>query len=259
SFLASLSSALSRLSTNQRFSLFFSLHLPMWPPWVKTARSSAAAGAVCRSPTFSSPTLRDLQAILRDDHDAAHSSSPTLRRILHRARLASSALRALRSAVSDPYRHPRRGGVVLYFTSLRVVRRTFEDCRAIRSILRGLRVAVDERDLSMDSRFLAELQAALGVQRPTLPQVFLAGRCLGGADEIRRLHESGELKALIEGAAAPTVASACEGCGGVRFVLCAACSGSHKRYSDKGGGFRTCTECNENGLVRCPDCCAVAL
>ncbi|THU68040.1 hypothetical protein C4D60_Mb05t31050 [Musa balbisiana] len=221
----------------------------MWPPWVKTARSSAAAGAVCRSLTFSSPTLRDLQAILRDDHDAAHSSSPTLRRILHRARLASSALRALRSAVSDPYRHPRRGGVVLYFTSLRVVRRTFEDCRAVRSILRGLRVAVDERDLSMDSRFLAELQAAVGLQQPTLPQVFLAGRCLGGADEIRRLHESGELKALIERAAAPTVASACEGCGGVRFVLCAACSGSHKRYSDKGGGFRTCTECNENGLV----------
>ncbi|URE03645.1 Glutaredoxin [Musa troglodytarum] len=233
----------------------------MWPPWVKTARPSAAAGAVCRSPTFSSPTLGDLQAILRDDHDAPPSSSPTLRRILHRARLASSALRALRSAVSDPYRHPRRGGggVVLYFTSLRVVRRTFEDCRAVRSVLRGLRVAVDERDLSMDSRFLAELQAALGLQQPTLPQVFLAGRCLGGADEIRRLHESGELKALVEGAAAPTVASACEACGGVRFVLCAACSGSHRRFSDKTGGFRTCTECNENGLVRCPDCCAVAL
>ncbi|WOL04832.1 hypothetical protein Cni_G13554 [Canna indica] len=231
----------------------------MWPPWVKTTRpsSSTAAAASCRSPSFSSPTLKDLQTLLLDEHDQSPSSS-ALRRILHRALRASSALRALRPP-PPALPHQRRGSivVVLYFTSLRVVRRTFEDCRAVRSILRGLRVAVDERDLSMDSRFLAELQAALGRRQVDLPQLFLAGRCLGGADEIRSLHESGELKALIEGAD-PESASACDRCGGQQFVLCAACSGSHKRYNDKGKGFRACAECNENGLVRCPDCCVVA-
>ncbi|XP_064989802.1 uncharacterized protein At3g28850-like [Musa acuminata AAA Group] len=164
----------------------------MWSPWM-SSRYPATAGATLRSPTTSH--LGDLQAIVHDDADE-HPSSHVFRRVIHRARPASSALRALRSAASYP---DRRGTVVLYFTSLHIVRRTFEDCRAVRSILRGLRVVIDERDLSVDSRSLAELQAALGRHRPTLPQVFLAGRCLGGADEICRLHESGELKALIDG------------------------------------------------------------
>ncbi|CAL9782815.1 unnamed protein product, partial [Musa acuminata subsp. burmannicoides] len=165
----------------------------MWSPWVKISRYPATAGATLRSPTTSH--LGDLQVIVHDDADE-HPSSHVFRRVIHRARPASSALRALRSSASYT---DRRGTVVLYFTSLHVVRRTFEDCRAVRSILRGLRVVIDERDLSVDSSSLAELQAALGRHRPTLPQVFLAGRCLGGADEICRLHESGKLKALIDG------------------------------------------------------------
>ncbi|KAL6603957.1 hypothetical protein ACP70R_044318 [Stipagrostis hirtigluma subsp. patula] len=49
--------------------------------------------------------------------------------------------------------------VVLYFTSLRAMHATFKACRAVRAILRGLRVAVDERDVSMDAAYLAELRA----------------------------------------------------------------------------------------------------
>ncbi|WOL06343.1 hypothetical protein Cni_G15075 [Canna indica] len=231
----------------------------MWPPSVNANPPSSAI--------FSSPTLKDIEALLRDDRQQPPST--TLRRVLHRVRLASSALQAFRcSSPVVPSPDPldrRRRGLVLYFTSLRAVRRTFEDCRTVRSILRGLRVAVDERDLSMDARFLAELHAALGRrQQPiSLPQVFLSGRCLGGAEEIRRLHESGELKVLVEGVPPPSPAagsgSGCEGCGGVRFVVCAVCNGSHKRYSDKCGRFRTCGECNENGLVGCPICFPAAV
>jgi monothiol glutaredoxin len=36
---------------------------------------------------------------------------------------------------------------------------------------------------------------------PTIPQVFIAGEFVGGADILRQLHESGELKTLIEKAA----------------------------------------------------------
>ncbi|GAB4824299.1 hypothetical protein Ancab_007185 [Ancistrocladus abbreviatus] len=143
--------------------------------------------------------------------------------------------------------------IVVYYTSLRVVRPTFEACRTVQSILSGFRVCIDERDVSMDSKFMEELQRILGRdERLTLPRVFIGGRYIGGAEELKHLHEIGELKKLVEGmpAAEPGV---CETCGSYRFILCNECSGSHKIYSEK-IGFRSCTSCNVNGLIRCPTC-----
>ncbi|GMH12789.1 hypothetical protein Nepgr_014630 [Nepenthes gracilis] len=148
--------------------------------------------------------------------------------------------------------------IVVYYTSLRVVRPTFEACRDVQSILSGFRVSIDERDLSMDSRFMEELQTVLGAREmPTLPRVFIGGRYVGGAEELKHLHEIGKLKKLVEGlpAAEPGV---CETCGGYRFVLCNDCSGSHKIYSER-VGFRSCSSCNQNGLIRCPSCLAAPL
>jgi glutaredoxin domain-containing cysteine-rich protein 1 len=41
------------------------------------------------------------------------------------------------------------------------VRRTFTDYSSTRAILRGFRVAVDERDMSMEAAFRSELQVLL--------------------------------------------------------------------------------------------------
>ncbi|CAL5037666.1 unnamed protein product [Urochloa decumbens] len=167
------------------------------------------------------------------------------------------------------------GRVVVYLTSLRGIRQTYEDCWSTSAILRGYGVRVDERDLSMHAGFKDELRAALGGGEdggrpplPKLPQVFADGRHLGGAEEVHRLHEAGELAAALEACdAAPRAGKqggagaqeACGGCGGVRFVPCDACSGSCKVFvkdddGDGDGAFRRCGECNENGLVRCPVC-----
>ncbi|XP_072998075.1 uncharacterized protein At3g28850-like [Typha latifolia] len=148
--------------------------------------------------------------------------------------------------------------VVLYFTSLRGVRRTHADCSTVRAILRGFRVAVDERDVSMDASFRRELQSLLGsMGKPfSLPQLFVGCRLVGGADEVRRLHEAGELRVLLEGAAGQDPAFVCGGCGGVRFVPCSGCGGSRKVFVEEEGRMRRCEECNENGLVRCPNCCS---
>ncbi|GAB2286142.1 hypothetical protein Dimus_020568 [Dionaea muscipula] len=148
--------------------------------------------------------------------------------------------------------------IVVYTTSLRVVRPTFEACRAVQSILSGFRVSIDERDVSMDPRFMEELQSILGgggggKQKFNLPRVFIGGRYVGGAEELKHLHEIGELKGLVEGLP-PAEAGVCEACGGFRFFLCDTCSGSHKIYSGK-AGFKSCTACNHNGLIRCPSCC----
>lgn len=150
--------------------------------------------------------------------------------------------------------------VVIYVTSLRVVRSTFEACRTVRSILQGFRVPIDERDLTMDASFFEEIRkimAQIGQGEPQksrveLPRVFIGGRYIGGADEVVELHEIGELKKLVEGLPAATP-GVCNFCGGFRFILCLECNGSHKCHIED-GGFRTCTECNENGLIRCPSC-----
>lgn len=150
--------------------------------------------------------------------------------------------------------------VVVYMTSLRAVRSTFEACRTVRSILQGFRVPVDERDLLMDSSFFDEIRkimAQIGEgsyndRRVSLPRVFIGGRYIGGADEIVELHEIGELKKFVSGLPA-VKAGVCEICGGFRFCLCDECNGSHKCPLDD-GGFRVCIVCNENGLVRCPSC-----
>ncbi|KAK1605178.1 hypothetical protein QYE76_028851 [Lolium multiflorum] len=160
--------------------------------------------------------------------------------------------------------------VVVYLTSLRGVRQTHEDCWAAATILAGYGVRVDERDLSMHAGYKDELRGALGLTGPGnvgLPQVFVDGWHLGGAEEVRRMHESGELAEALEACEpAPGVGvkegsglpvESCGGCGGARFVPCDVCSGSCKVFvedEDGTGAFRRCPECNENGLVRCPIC-----
>ena len=84
---------------------------------------------------------------------------------------------------------------VVYFTSLRGVRKTFVDCCAVRSILRGYGVRLDERDVSMHAVFKAELADLLGpgFAGAALPRVFADGQYLGGAEDVHFLHEAGEV------------------------------------------------------------------
>ncbi|PIM98914.1 Glutaredoxin-related protein [Handroanthus impetiginosus] len=166
--------------------------------------------------------------------------------------------------------------LIVYFTSLRGVRKTYEDCCHVRVILKGLRVKVDERDVSMHSGFKDELKELLGegVGGSSLPRVFLGKKCIGGADEIRRLNEEGKLEKLVENCELVDDAggdcgngNVCEACGDIRFVPCETCSGSCKIYyegdyeeeefdeSEHEYGFHRCPDCNENGLIRCPICC----
>uniref|UniRef100_A0A0D9X2G8 Glutaredoxin domain-containing protein n=1 Tax=Leersia perrieri TaxID=77586 RepID=A0A0D9X2G8_9ORYZ len=140
--------------------------------------------------------------------------------------------------------------VVLYTTSLRGVRRTFADCSSVRAILRGFRVAVDERDVSMDAAFRRELQQLLAARGRgfSLPQLLVGGRLVGGADEVRQLHEGGQLRRLLDGAAGQDPAYVCDGCGGVRFVPCAGCGGGRKVFVEEEDRVQRCGDCNENGL-----------
>lgn len=155
--------------------------------------------------------------------------------------------------------------VVIYTTTLRGVRKTFDGCNAVRAALEGMRVLVCERDISMDRGFREELRELMsGREREELipPRVFVRGRYVGGAEEVMRLVEEGLLEELLKGMPRVREGYVCEGCGGARFLPCSSCSGSCKMVvageEDVEGGSRTervrCSSCNENGLVHCPLC-----
>ncbi|KAK8945033.1 hypothetical protein KSP39_PZI007697 [Platanthera zijinensis] len=158
--------------------------------------------------------------------------------------------------------------VVLYTTTLRGIRSTFENCNAVRAALEGLGVWFRERDVSMDLGFREELRDLMG-GRVAVPRVFVRGRHIGGVEQVMRMHEEGVLGFLVDGLAKSRhVGGACDGCGGARFFPCLRCSGSRKLVLEpavaegakgsggvrpKGMGVR-CPDCNENGLVFCPIC-----
>lgn len=145
--------------------------------------------------------------------------------------------------------------VVVYFTSLRTVRRTYEDCYTVRTILRGFRIFIDERDISMDSAYRIELQGLFCDKSVSVPQVFIKGKHVGDADTIKQLVETGELAKMLKCFPTKEGGYICKGCGDARFIPCMECDGSRKIFDEDESVLKRCYECNENGLVRCPHCC----
>lgn len=170
---------------------------------------------------------------------------------------------------------------VFYFTSLRGIRKTYENCTTAQLILRGYEVRLDERDVSMHSGYKDELTEILGpgFGGCSLPRLFVAGKYLGGFEEIQAMHETDELNQALKDVRLPTtrklgeLVEKCQYCDDMRFVPCVTCSGSRKLYVGEYGDeedeeeeedyyerdgvweFRRCPDCNENGLVRCTMCC----
>ncbi|CAN4113931.1 unnamed protein product [Withania somnifera] len=148
--------------------------------------------------------------------------------------------------------------IIFYTTSLRGIRKTFEDCNMIRFLLESFRVVYYERDVSIHIEYRDELWRILG-GRIIPPRLFVKGRNIGGAEEVVGLHEKGILKKLLHGI--PLISSnfPCKGCCGIRFVLCLSCHGCCKITDQDQGkdtnGYRIrCPKCNENGLIKCPVC-----
>ncbi|KAG6431497.1 hypothetical protein SASPL_109576 [Salvia splendens] len=159
---------------------------------------------------------------------------------------------------------PPRGEkrVVLYTTSLRGVRKTFEDCEAVRSSIMGLGIPVCERDISMHRGFrdeLRELVKGKTADHCIPPRLFVEGRYVGGAEEVIGIVDKGSIAALVQGLPKLGGVCVCEGCGGAGFFPCSTCHGSCKMVKEGCGiGVRSvvvkCGDCNENGLVLCPVC-----
>ncbi|OMO82245.1 Glutaredoxin [Corchorus capsularis] len=143
--------------------------------------------------------------------------------------------------------------VVIYTTTLRGIRKTFEECNSVRSIIESYHIHILERDISMDSGYKEELRKLTETKEVKVPLVFVKGRSIGGVEEIVKLEEEGKLEFLFDGI--PRAIRVCQGCGGVRFVMCKECNGSCKVLDGTQKKKMRCGECNENGLIQCPICC----
>nr|GEZ98974.1 putative glutaredoxin family protein [Tanacetum cinerariifolium] len=87
---------------------------------------------------------------------------------------------------------PEGNDSVIYTTSLRGIRKTFENCNTIRFLLGSFQVLYDERDVSIHMEFREELWRTLG-SRVIPPRLFINGRLIGGVEEVVGLHEEGKL------------------------------------------------------------------
>ncbi|KAL0542389.1 hypothetical protein IC582_022495 [Cucumis melo] len=157
--------------------------------------------------------------------------------------------------------------VVVYTTTLRGIRKTFEECNAVRAAMEGAGVQICERDVSMDRGFreeLKELMKGRGQEAMVPPRVFIRGKYIGDGEKVLKMVEEGVLGELLEGLPKIKAGSVCEGCGNARFLPCFQCNGScklvmgvkkegHHRHGRKGIVVK-CPDCNENGLVLCPIC-----
>ncbi|KAL3677612.1 hypothetical protein R1sor_027560 [Riccia sorocarpa] len=109
--------------------------------------------------------------------------------------------------------------VVLYITSLRGIRKTFEDCSQLKFILQGFNVAVDQRDVSIHAEFREELKELQGGKMVPVPRLYIKGHYIGGAEEVTLLHEEGTLGKLLEGLPHQISWEQCEGCGGETYSV----------------------------------------
>ncbi|KAJ8298004.1 hypothetical protein KUTeg_024535 [Tegillarca granosa] len=156
------------------------------------------------------------------------------------------------------YREIERGKIIVYTTTMTIMRKTCERCMIVRKILQNHMVRYEEKDLFMNKEFQKELKQRLNSNVPTLPQVFADGMRLGTAEDLERLNESGELRYILRGFKKIRMRSNCDKCGGYRFVPCTSCHGSKKslhrnNFTEEFCALR-CMQCNENGLLRCDMC-----
>ena len=77
------------------------------------------------------------------------------------------------------YTEQEKGRVVVYITTLGVIRNTHERCQSIRKVLENHSILCEKKDLFLSRETQIELQKRLRTRQIILPQVFLEGQYLG--------------------------------------------------------------------------------
>lgn len=81
--------------------------------------------------------------------------------------------------VFQTWQEKEAGKVVLYTTTMGIVRDTYQRCLQVRQILRTHLVKFVERDVFMSREVQKEITERLGVDTISVPQLFVEGNLIG--------------------------------------------------------------------------------
>ncbi|XP_021186153.3 glutaredoxin domain-containing cysteine-rich protein CG31559 [Helicoverpa armigera] len=186
------------------------------------------------------------------------SSKGTIRGVKNRVRAGIATFLQIQNTTKS-YKEKDAGKVVVYTTTMGIVRSTYQRCVLVKKILRNLLVKYEERDVFMSTEYQDEIRDRMKSDQILVPQLFLDGQHIGDADTVEKLNESGELRKMLKPYKSPDACNTCQMCGGFRLLPCRICNGSkkslHRNHFTAEFVALKCMNCDEVGLVRCEACC----
>ncbi|XP_014277840.1 glutaredoxin domain-containing cysteine-rich protein CG31559 isoform X2 [Halyomorpha halys] len=190
------------------------------------------------------------------DFSTIKSSRGSIRGVKNRVRAGIATFLEMKDSKS--WQEREAGKVVVYTTTMGVIRDTFQRCLKVRHILRTHLIKYTEKDVFMSREIQNEIRERMGITTVELPQVFIEGRHLGDADTIEKLNETGELRKILQPYKNSEVCITCSICGGYQLLPCSMCNGSKKsvyrnHFNSELIALK-CMNCDEVGLVRCYAC-----
>ncbi|XP_055524069.1 uncharacterized protein LOC129717863 [Wyeomyia smithii] len=186
------------------------------------------------------------------------SNKGTVRGVKNRVRNGIATFLQMQQANIKNFKEKDAGKVVVYTTSMGIVRETYAKCANVKQILRTLLVKFEERDVFMSNDYQQEIKERMQNESIQVPQVFVDGQHVGDADCIERLNESGELRKMLKPYKCLESSFTCKTCGGYRLLPCPSCGGSkksiHRNHFTAEFIALKCMNCDEVGLVKCHSC-----
>ncbi|XP_014250566.1 glutaredoxin domain-containing cysteine-rich protein CG31559-like [Cimex lectularius] len=193
---------------------------------------------------------------LHGESGTIKSSRGTIRGVKNRVRASIATFLQLDN--NKTWQEKEKGTLVVYTTTMGVIRATYLRCLKARHILRTNMIKYTEKDVFMSKSFQNELKERLGTDSVSLPQIFLEGSHLGDVEVLEKMNETGELRSILQPYRSKEACTTCQVCGDFRLLPCNVCNGSKKsvhrnQFSTELVSLR-CMHCDEAGLVKCYAC-----
>ncbi|XP_073830111.1 uncharacterized protein [Musca autumnalis] len=186
------------------------------------------------------------------------SNKGTVRGVKNRVRNGIATFLQLQQPNMKNFKEKDSGKVVLYTTSMGIIRDTYAKCSNVKKILRTLLIKFEERDVFMSVEYQQEIKERMHSEIIKVPQLFVEGQHIGDAETVERLNESGELRQLLKPYKSIATTYTCQTCGGYRLLPCPSCKGSkksvHRNHFTAEFVALKCMNCDEVGLVKCHNC-----